>query len=144
MDSGCSYHMCPREDWFMDYQEVDGGKVLMGNNVACKVMGIGSISMRMFDGVTRILKNVGHVPELKRNLISLDTLDESGYGFKAENGQLKVSKGAMVVMKGFKKNGLYILQGSTVKAAACNAESPSSRKKPSYGIKGWITCLIGD
>ncbi|PON54809.1 LOW QUALITY PROTEIN: Gag-Pol-related retrotransposon family protein [Trema orientale] len=83
MDSGCSYHMCPREDWFMDYQEVDGGKVLMGNNMACKVMGIGSISIRMFDGVTRILKNVRHVPELKRSLISLGTLDKSGYGFKA-------------------------------------------------------------
>ncbi|KAK2983644.1 hypothetical protein RJ640_023178 [Escallonia rubra] len=40
LDTGCSYHMCPNRDWFATYRSFDGGKVLMGNDVACKVVGI--------------------------------------------------------------------------------------------------------
>jgi len=80
----------------------------------CKIIGIGSIKIRMHDGIVRILSNVRHVPNLKRNLISLGTLDSNGYKFPAEGGVLRVSKGSLVVMKGKKVDTLYILQGSTV------------------------------
>ena len=40
LDSGCSYYMCPNRDWFITYREINGGSVLMGNNVACKTVGI--------------------------------------------------------------------------------------------------------
>ena len=69
------------------------------------------VAINMFDGMTRTLKEV----YLKRNLISLGTLDESGYNFKIENGKLTISKGVMVVMKGQKRNDLYILKGHTLK-----------------------------
>ena len=115
LDSGCTYHMCPRRDWFSSYQEVNGGKLLLGNNMSCNVVGIGTMAINMHDGKTRTLKEVRHVPDLKRNLISLGTLDKSGYNFKAKNGKLTISKGAMVVMKGQKRNGLHILEGHTLK-----------------------------
>ena len=57
----------------------------------------------MFDGVVRILGDVRYVPNLKRNLISLSTLDEKGYKYTSEGGVLKISKGALVVMKGHQK-----------------------------------------
>ena len=106
--------MCPRIDWFSSYQEFNGGNVLLGNNMSCSVVGIGTVAINMFHGMTRTLKEVRHVPNLERNLISLGTLDESGYNFKAENGKLTISKG-VVVMKGQKRNGLYILEGHTLK-----------------------------
>ena len=43
LDLGCSYHMSPNRNWFNTYQPIDSGKVLMGNNIACKVVGIGTI-----------------------------------------------------------------------------------------------------
>ena len=92
--------MCPRRDWFSSYQEVNGGKVILGSNMNCSMVGIGTVAINMFDGMTRTLKEVRHVPDLKRNLISLGSLDESGCNFKAENGKLTISKGVMVVMKG--------------------------------------------
>ena len=107
--------MCLRRDWFSSYLEVNGGKVLLGNNISCSVVGIGTVAINMFDGMTRTLKEVRHVLDLKRNLISLGTLDESGYIFKAENGKLTISKCVMVVMKGQKRNGLHILEGHTLK-----------------------------
>ncbi|KAL6346168.1 hypothetical protein AAG906_027902 [Vitis piasezkii] len=52
--------MCPIRDWFSSYQEVNGGKVLLGNNMSCNVVGIGTVAINMFDGKTRTLKEVRH------------------------------------------------------------------------------------
>ena len=51
---------------------------LMGNNASCKVMGIGSVRVKMFDGIVRLLRNVRHVPDMKKNFISLGALDSNG------------------------------------------------------------------
>ena len=107
LDSGCSYHMSPNGDWFSTYQPIDGGKVLMGNKVACKVVGIHKIQIKMHGGIIRTLTNVRHVPKLNKNLIFLRTLDSNGCVYKAGGGVLRVSKGGLVVMNGKKINGLY-------------------------------------
>ena len=46
-----------------------------------------------------MLANVKHIPDLKRNLILFGTLDSKGYKYTSEGGALKLSKGALVVMK---------------------------------------------
>ncbi|KAL5552341.1 hypothetical protein UlMin_002517 [Ulmus minor] len=71
LDLGCTFHMCPRSDLFNTYQSIDGGKVLMGNDEAYKVIGIGTVKLKMFDGQIRTLSNVRLIPDFKRNLISL-------------------------------------------------------------------------
>ncbi|KAK3007468.1 hypothetical protein RJ639_013340, partial [Escallonia herrerae] len=83
LDTDCSYHMCLNRDWFVTYRSFDGSKVLMRNNVACKVVGIGSIQIRMHDGIVRTLTDVRHVPELRKILISLGTLDSNGCSYRA-------------------------------------------------------------
>ncbi|KAG8500580.1 hypothetical protein CXB51_002706 [Gossypium anomalum] len=124
LDSGCTFHMSPNRDWFTTYKTVFKGVILMGNNASCKIAGVGTIKVKMFDGVVRTLSDVRHVPELKRNLISLSTLDSKGYRYTTKSGVLKISKGSFVVMKGKKKTAkLYILQGSTVIGNAAVASS---------------------
>ncbi|GAB2299826.1 hypothetical protein Dimus_038584 [Dionaea muscipula] len=66
LDSACSYHMCPHNDYFSTYESEDGGVVLMGNNAACKAIGKGTIRLRMHDGVVRTLSDVRHVPDSRR------------------------------------------------------------------------------
>ena len=51
---------------------------------------------------------------MTRCLIFLSTLETNGCRIVMENGVLKVTKGAMVVMKGLRQGSLYILQGTTV------------------------------
>ncbi|KAK2990880.1 hypothetical protein RJ640_007601 [Escallonia rubra] len=109
--------------WFATYLSFDGGKVLIGNDVSYKVVGISSISIRMYDGIVRTLTNVRHVPELRKTLISLGTLDSNGCSYRATGGVISIMKGALVVMKGLKPNSLYLLQGSTVTGAAAAASS---------------------
>ncbi|KAH9702699.1 hypothetical protein KPL70_010850 [Citrus sinensis] len=114
LDSGCSYHMCPDQNLFTTYNAFNGGEVLMGNNTMCKVVRLGTIRFKMFDGMIRELRDVRHIPDLKRNLISLGTLDQIGCSIKVESGVMKVVRGSIVVMKGNKQNGLYVLQGTAV------------------------------
>ena len=45
LDFGCSFHMCPNKEFFKTLESIDGGKVLLGNNLACKVTGIGTINI---------------------------------------------------------------------------------------------------
>ncbi|KAH9716107.1 Integrase catalytic domain-containing protein [Citrus sinensis] len=114
LDSGCSYHMYPDQNLFTTYNAFNGGEVLMGNNTMCKVVGLGTIRFKMFDGIIRELREVRHIPDLKKNLISPGTLDQVGCSIKVEYGVMKVVRGSIVIMKWNKQNGLYVLQGTAV------------------------------
>ena len=46
----------------------------MGNDAVCSTVSINNICMRMFDEQVRTLTNVRHVPDLRRNLLSLGAL----------------------------------------------------------------------
>jgi hypothetical protein len=124
LDSGASYHMCINRDWFTTYRPFAGGEVFMANDTLSKAVGIGSIRIKMHhDGVVRTITNVRHMTGMSRNLISLGTLDDSGYIYAGEGGVLKVTKGALTVMKGRKVGTLYVLEGSTVTGTAAVASS---------------------
>ena len=85
----------------------------MGNDISCKVVGIGSIQIKMFDGFVKILTDVRHVPELRKNLISLGVLDTGIYKSTVQGGVMKVYKGILLVMKAKKVGNMFILEGRT-------------------------------
>ncbi|GJT93084.1 retrovirus-related pol polyprotein from transposon TNT 1-94 [Tanacetum coccineum] len=82
MDYGGSCYMTSRRDFLFDFKEFDGGTVLLGDNRACVIRGIVKVRVQMKDGSSFVLENVRYIPELKRNLISLGTLDREGYTVK--------------------------------------------------------------
>ena len=86
----------------------------MGNNATCLVIGIGTVKIKMFDGVVRVLSNVRHVPDLRKNLISLGVLDDLCYSYSSKGGIMKITKCALMVMHGQKVSTLYGLIGNTV------------------------------
>jgi len=106
--------MRPHRDWFVTYEPVDTGIIHMGNNTECMVVKIGTIQIKTQEGVVRTLSKVQHIPDMIRSLISLGTLEANGCRYSAENGVLKVTKGAMVLMKGLRQGSLYFPQGTTI------------------------------
>ena len=86
----------------------------MGNDVTCLVIGIGTVKIKMFDGVVRVFNNVRYVPDLRKNLISLRVLDDLGYSYSSKDGIMRITKCALMVMKGHKVSTLYRLIGNTV------------------------------
>ncbi|GJS67592.1 retrotransposon protein, putative, ty1-copia subclass [Tanacetum coccineum] len=112
MDSGCSYHMTPRLDILFDFLECDGGSVQLGDNRECKIRGIGKVRIQLRDGSSFVLHNVRYIPELKRNLISLGTLEKEGFTVKLQSGKVKVINGSRVVLSGIRRdNCVYSLDG---------------------------------
>jgi len=95
----------------------------MGNDTQCKVAGIGTVQIKTNDGVVRTLTNVRYIPDLKRNLISLVTLESLGCKYSAEGGVLKVSKGSLVLLKANQIGSLYVLQGTVVTGSAVVSSS---------------------
>jgi len=115
--------MCPNIDWFQNFSTKETGTVFMGNNHSCKVKGIGDIPLKLHDNKIRMLTDVRYVPGLKRNLISLGTLDELGFSYRAENSSLHVYKNDDLILSGTKKHGLYVLNGFCNIPLACIVKS---------------------
>ena len=55
------------------------------------------------------MKEVRYIPDLRRNLISVNKLDWEGYKIIFENRQWKICRGALVVIKGKAVGTLYPL-----------------------------------
>ena len=108
LDLGCSFHMCANENWFDTYEKKNGGEFLMGNDPTCKVVGIETVKVKMYDNIIRTFDNVQHIPSLKMNLISLSTLNANGDTYSSSGGKFKICKGSMVIMRGkMLPNSLY-------------------------------------
>ncbi|KAK3038019.1 hypothetical protein RJ639_029970 [Escallonia herrerae] len=99
--------------------QIEGGFLIRVAPIIC------SIQIRMHDGIVRTLTDVRHVPELRKFLISLGTLDSNGCSYRAAGGVMRIMKGALVVLKRLTQNSLYLLQGSTVTGAAATIASSS-------------------
>nr|GEW03181.1 retrovirus-related Pol polyprotein from transposon TNT 1-94 [Tanacetum cinerariifolium] len=126
VDSGCTFHVIPHRSWFTTYESFNGGNVYMRNHSICLVIGKGNIQVKMHDGVVRTITGVRHVPDLKRNLISLSTLEANKCKYSSEGGVMKIFKGALVLMKAIQSGGLYVLQGTVVYATTGIATSKAS------------------
>ncbi|KAM2825409.1 hypothetical protein COP1_035211 [Malus domestica] len=118
LDTGCTHHMTPHKDWFSSLKEFDGGVMFMGDDNPCTIKGIGTVHLKLHDGMAKELTGVRYVPNLKKNLISLGTLESKGFRFHSDGQTLKVTYGALVVMKAPRCGHLYLLQGSTVTGEA--------------------------
>ena len=95
----------------------------MGDDHALEIVGIGTIKIKIFDGIVRTIEEVQHVKGLRKNILSLGQMDSHGYKTHVENEIMKIVKGALVLMKA-KKIGanLFMLKGETLKEAdACVA-----------------------
>nr|GEX68173.1 retrotransposon protein, putative, Ty1-copia subclass [Tanacetum cinerariifolium] len=121
MDLGCSYHMTPKLDIFFDFLECDGGNVQLGNNRDCKIRGIGKVRIQLRDGSSFVLHDVRYIPELKRNLISLETLKKDAFTVKLQSGKVKVINGSRVVLSGIQRDNCVYSLDSHAMAGELNA-----------------------
>eukprot|EP00253_Pinus_taeda_P021524 PITA_21524 len=79
LDSGASFHMTGDRDLFSDLKEKDlGVHIEMGDDGRYSATGIGTISFERESGKPFVLKEVMHVPGLKKNLISVANVRRQG------------------------------------------------------------------
>jgi len=88
--------MFPHRSWFVTYEKKSSGNVLIGNNAPCKSVGIGSIKIKMYDGIVKTSTDVCHVLKLKKNLVIVGAMDSKVFSCWVEGGVMQI-KGKMEV-----------------------------------------------
>jgi hypothetical protein len=109
-DSGATIHVCNNKTLFKEYVEgANGLEVLMGNHNTAKVLGTGTVELKLSSGKKLVLTNVYHVPDIKKNLVSASLLSKNGVKAVLELEKLILSKNGIFVGKGYSCNGMYKL-----------------------------------
>jgi hypothetical protein len=101
--------MCVDISLFPSYQCKGAGALLMGNGSHACVLGVGTVILKFTSGKTVLLKNVQHVPSIKKNLVGGSQLCQDGYKLVFESKKYILSKYGTFVEKGYDSRGLFRL-----------------------------------
>ncbi|GFS46649.1 hypothetical protein Acr_00g0103530 [Actinidia rufa] len=112
IDSGASFHATPCMDVLQNYVQGNFGKVYLGDDEACNIVGKGDVQITQTDRTILKLKDVRHVPSITRNLISVGQLSEGGVVPSFTSDAWKMSKGALILARGKKEGTLYVSSGT--------------------------------
>jgi hypothetical protein len=74
VDSGALFHATPHRKHFLDYVQGDFGQVHLGVDAPCKIVGMGKVKIRQSNGNQWLLKELIHVRDPRKNLISIGQL----------------------------------------------------------------------
>jgi hypothetical protein len=79
IDSGASRHMTGVHELLTDLTQIGDLEVVLGDDRVVKAVGSGTISFQRESQPPMLLRDVLYVPSLKKNLISVSTIEERGY-----------------------------------------------------------------
>ena len=78
LDSGASFHVSANYEWFSNYNAGRTGRVMLGNGLACDIVGVGDVQVCFDNGSTFTLHDVRHVPLLTKTWSVQDNLMMQG------------------------------------------------------------------
>ena len=108
MDLGVSFHTTPHREIIQNYAASDFGKVYLADGSTLDVMRMGDVRTLLPNGSVWLLEKVRHIPDLRRNLISVGQLDDERHAILFVSGTWKVTKGARLLAHGKKTGTLYM------------------------------------
>ena len=124
-DSGASFHACHSREVMQNFRHYTG-KVKLADNKTLDITGVGDVSVKTTLGTNWILKDVKFIPNLKRMLISVGQLDDEGHRIEFGDGQWKVTKGSMVIVRGRKRGTLYMVEVTDSEVNAVEEDEKTS------------------
>ena len=107
VDTGANIHVCADISLFSSYQVGGTTSLLIGNGAHARVLGVGTVNLKFTSGKIVQLKNVQHVPTIKKNLVSGSLLCRDGFKLVFESNKCIVSKFGTFVGKGYDSGGLF-------------------------------------
>ena len=84
--------MCADVSLISSYQVGWTSSLLMGNGARAAIRGVGTVDLKLTLEKTVQLKNVQHVPSIKKNLISRSLLCPDGFKLVFESNKCVLSK----------------------------------------------------
>lgn len=111
VDSGATCHVARDRDGFLDYRRVPAGsmRVYVGNTTSIQVLGIGTCMLKLRQGRTLILHDVLYAPDIRRNLVSVNSMLRLGFSFLLEGNSVKIFLATKFYGFGFMSDGFMVL-----------------------------------
>ena len=120
-DFGAMMYVCNNKEQFKTYDESSiEQQVLMGNHNKAKVLGKGTVEVKMSSDKMIILTNIFHVLKIKKNLISANLLCKSDVKAVLESDKLILSKNGIFVGKGYATDGMHKLSIFNKEVSSCS------------------------
>jgi hypothetical protein len=88
IDSGASRHMTSVREHLTDLTQIGNLEVVLGDDQVVKAIASGTVSFQRESLPPILLRDVLYVPSLKKNLISVSTIEERGYEVLFCDGQV--------------------------------------------------------
>ena len=98
----------------------------LANGSTLDVVGMGDVLILLPNGSVWLLVKVRHIPNLRRNLISIGQLDDKWHAILFVGGTWKVTKGAKVLARGKKTDTLYMTSSPRETIAIAKASTDTS------------------
>ena len=98
----------------------------LANGLTLDIVGIGDVWILLPNGSVWLLEKVRHIPDLRRNLISIGQLDDERHVILFVGHTWKVTKGAKVLAHGKKTSTLYMTSSPRDTIAATKASTNTS------------------
>ncbi|RVW49829.1 Retrovirus-related Pol polyprotein from transposon TNT 1-94 [Vitis vinifera] len=119
-------------------------EVYLANGSALDVVGLGDIRILLPNGSAWLLEKVQHIPDLRRNLISIEQLDDEGHATLFVGGTWKVTKGARVLARGKKTGTLYMTScpRDTIAVADASTDTSLWHRRLGHMSEKWMKMLL--
>jgi hypothetical protein len=147
-DTGANIHVCADISLFSSYQCKGAGALLMGNGSHARILGVGTVILKFSSRKTVLLKNVQHVPSIKKNLVSGSLLCRDGYKLVFESNKCILPKYGTFVGKGYDGGGLFRLSLHDVCNKSVNNVIPNESYiwhsrlcRINFGCVSWLANL---
>ena len=109
LDFGANVHVWFDHACFKSYQNSSGASVTLENDYVTHVLGIGQLDLKMTSRKILTLKEVRHVLEVSRNLVSASSLVQQGYKAVLKSNKVVITKNNVFIGKSYVCEGLFKL-----------------------------------
>ncbi|UYV69226.1 hypothetical protein LAZ67_6002891 [Cordylochernes scorpioides] len=113
IDSGATHHVCNKREWFTNFQGITSDPILTASGTT-RAEGCGDIKFKAYVGKHHVdlkLCNVLYVPNVRRNLLSVSSMENKGkiVNFANRRAQVFDSENRIVAIA-HDENGLYVMK----------------------------------
>eukprot|EP00253_Pinus_taeda_P001425 PITA_01425 len=128
IDSGALRHFTSYKEALYNLIEKESNlEIVLGDNSKYPMKGIGNVTLQLNQGNTIHLQDVLYVPDLKKNLVSISTMEDKGYKVAFSDGKVRVWKKNFkdAFSLGFRVDSLYQVGGSPLGVMSCDTSLQS-------------------
>jgi hypothetical protein len=143
VDSGATVHVCNSLQEFRTVRKVARGEqnLRVADGAEIEVRAVGGLTLRLPSGCNLILNNVLVAPSIKRNLISVRVLAETGYDCHFTKRTCYIKFDNKVVGLAFVRDKLYLLSLDDFVMNVINAYNDKAETSQNYGTIVWAIFL---